>query len=84
MARRRVTGTGHYRKGDLKTLCGPSWSATKLHVIRHLEGGRHSYYVQDSYGRKADVRVVKGPKGKSLRIDPDSSCSEDLDTLPGC
>lgn len=82
MARRRVTHTEKYRNGDIKLLSGHSWSATKIHVVRHIEGGRHSYYVQDSRGRIADVQVVKGgPTGKYLRTDPNSECSHDLHDL---
>jgi len=82
MARRRVTRTEQYQNGEIHRLGGPSWSATKLHVVRHIEAGRHSYYVQDAHGRTADVLVVKGgPTGKYLTTDPNSSCSETLEGL---
>ena len=44
----------------------------------------HTYYVQDRWGRRADVHVVLGPTGKYLRTDPNSTCADNLDTLPNC
>lgn len=84
MARRRVTRTGKDRDGDITKLCGPTWSASKSQAIRHIERGINSYYVQDRYGRTADVHVVKGSTGKYLRTDPNSNCSDNLDNLPDC
>lgn len=43
-----------------------------------------SYFVQDTAGRRAAVRVVNGPTGRYLRTDPNSTCSDNLDNLPDC
>lgn len=84
MARRRVTATGKDRDGDITKLCGSWGSASKSEAITGIEYGINSYYVQDRYGRTADVKVVDGPTGKYLRTDPNSTCSDNLDNLPDC
>ena len=84
MANRQVhrTGKGNFR--DITALCG-SWGQTaKAVAIGEIEGRLHTYFVQDSYGRSADVHVVNGVTGKYLRTDPNSSCSDNLDNLPNC
>ncbi|MXY75863.1 MAG: DUF3892 domain-containing protein [Acidimicrobiia bacterium] len=84
MARRRVTRTGKDYAGDITKLCGAWGSALKSTAISHIESGLHSYYVEDSWGRTADVQVYQTWSGKHLRTDPDSSCSNNLDNLPNC
>lgn len=86
MADRRVTKTGKDSQGDITKLCGSgSWSPiSKAAAISHIEHKTHTYYVQDSLHRRADVHVVDGPTGKSLRTDPNSSCADNLDSLPNC
>lgn len=84
MADRRVTRTGKDRDGDITSLCGGWGTATKATAISDIELRRHTYYVQDSYSRRADVQVVNGPTGKYLRTDPNSSCADNLDNLPDC
>ncbi len=84
MADRRVTRTGKDRDGDITSLCGGWGGATKATAISDIELARHTYYVQDSYNRRADVQVVNGPTGKYLRTDPNSSCADNLDNLPDC
>ena len=84
MADRRVTETGKDRDGDITALCG-GWGRTrKALAIIEIESGVHRYYVQDRYGYRANVQVVNGPRGKYLRTDPNSSCSDNLDNLPNC
>ena len=84
MADRRVTRTGKDSDGDITALCG-AWGRTgKALAIHEIEFRLHSYYVQDTYGRRADVHVVNGLRGKYLRTDPNSSCSDNLDNLPDC
>ena len=84
MADRRVTSTGKDRDSDITALCG-SWGRTPKGVaIIEIEGRLHTYFVQDRLGRRADVHVVAGPGGKYLRTDPNSSCSDNLDSLPNC
>lgn len=85
MADRRVTGTGKDRDGDITSLCGSWGRVTKAAAIREIEPPTtNTYYVQDGYGRRADVQVVNGLTGKYLRTDPNSSCSDNLDNLPDC
>ena len=84
MADRRVTGTGKDVYGDIISLCGSWGNATKSTAISDIESGWHTYYVQDIYGSSADIHVVHGPAGKYLRTDPNSSCLDNLSTLPNC
>ena len=87
MSSRRVTKTGKDTDGDITHLCNPGqiWSPkSKSSAITEIEKGTNSYYVQDAYGRKADVHVVNGTTGKYLRTDPNSNCSDNLDNLPDC
>jgi hypothetical protein len=84
MADRRVTRTGKDNNGNITSLCGAWGSVTTATAIREIELGINTYYVQDTYGRRADVHVVNGPYGKYLRTDPSSSCSDNLDSLPDC
>jgi len=66
------------------TLCGWWGRAAKVDAIRDFESGWDSYYVQYHYGRRVDVRVVNGQTGKYLRTNPNSLCSDNLDSLPNC
>ena len=84
MADRRVTRTGKDQYGDITRLCGGWGTAAKRDAISHIEHRVHTYYVQDRWGRRADVHVVRGPTGKYLRTDPNSTCADNLDTLPNC
>lgn len=84
MADRRVTRTGKDAYGDITALCGAWGRTAKAVAIVEIESRLHSYYVQDIYGRRADVHVVNGRTGKYLRTDPNSSCSDNLDNLPNC
>ena len=84
MADRQVKRTGKDSDGDITRLCGNWGSATKSQAIRDIEGRSHTYYVQDSLFRRADVHVVNGPTGKYLRTDPNSSSTDNLDNLPDC
>ena len=84
MADRRVTQTGKDYYDDITALCG-GWGRTpKAVAISEIESGLNTYYVKDVYGRRADVKVVKGATGKYLRTDPNSSCSDNLHSLPDC
>lgn len=84
MANLRVTGTGKDYFGDITSLCGGWGKTNKPVAIRSIELGLHSYYVQDIYGYRANVHVVKGQSGKYLRTDPNSNCSDNLSSLPSC
>ena len=81
----RVKRTGKDRSGDITSLCGDWGSVTKAVAIRDIEGpSTPGYYVQDSSGQRANVRVVMGSTGKYLRSDPNSACRDNLDNLPDC
>jgi hypothetical protein len=84
MADRRVTCTGKESNGNITSLGGAWGSVTTATAIREIELGLNTYYVQDSLGRRADVHVVNGAYGKFLRTDPNSTCSDNLDSLPDC
>jgi len=84
MADRRVTRTGKDTNGNITSLCGSWGSVTTATAIREIESGTNTYYVQDGYGRRADVHVVNGASGKYLRTDPNAICSDNLDNLPDC
>ncbi|MEQ8524747.1 DUF3892 domain-containing protein [Gracilimonas sp.] len=87
MADRRVTKSGKDSDGDITSLCNPGqyWSPKgKSSAINEIENNTHTYYVQDSYGRRADIHVVNGVNGKYLRTDPNSSCTDNLDNIPDC
>ncbi|ASK18871.1 DUF3892 domain-containing protein [Halomonas sp. N3-2A] len=89
MAERRVTATGKDRDGDILRLCNGAYAGTwsprsKANAINDIETRAHSYYVEDSYGRRANVLVVGTGSNKYLRTNPDSSCSNNLDNLPHC
>ena len=84
MAQRRVTRTGKNRDGDITALCGAWGRSPKSVAISDIEYRRHSYFVQDARGRRAEVRVVNGPNGKYLRTDPNAACTDNLDNLPDC
>ena len=84
MASRRVTTSGKDRDGDITALCGSWGRAEKAQAIRDIESRTHNYYVQDGLARTADVHVVNGTRGKYLRTDPNSSCSDNLDNIPNC
>lgn len=84
VADRRVTKTGKDSDGDITSLCGAWGSAMKSTAISDIESGTNSYFVQDAGARRADVYVVNGSTGKYLRTDPNSTCSDNLDSLPDC
>ena len=84
MADLRVLRTGKDRDGDIIALCGAWGNSSKATAIQEIEMRLHRYYVRDSYARTAEVRVVNGIRGKYLRTDPNSSCSDNLDSLPNC
>ena len=84
MAHRRVTKSGKDSDGDITALCNGFGRVSKAAAISHIEHATHSYYVQDSLGRTAEVEVYTRLGVKHLRTDPDSSCSNNLDNIPDC
>ena len=86
MADRRVTQTGKDLDGKITSLCNRSeyWSPrTSSGTIADIEGGVHTYYVNEA-GWRADVHVVDGPTGKYLRTNADAQSANNLDNLPDC
>ncbi len=84
MADLRVTMTGKTLSGAITSLCGGWGQAAVWQAINYIESHTHTFYVRDTYGQRADIHVVNGPLGKYLRTDPNSSCSDNLQTLPNC
>ena len=84
MANRQVTRTGKDTYGDITALCGWWGRTNKAQAITEIENRWHTYYVQDVNGRRAGVHVVNGPTGKYLRTDPNTSCADNLHSLPNC
>lgn len=86
MSDRAVTKTGKDSDGDITKLCnsGHTWSpVVKANAIDDIERGRHTYYVPWKSGR-TEIHVVKGPTGKYLRTDRDTTRKNNLDDLPDC
>lgn len=84
MADRRVTGTRKNSDRDITSLCGQWGTTSKADAIREIESSTHHYFVRDALDREADVQVFQKAGVKHLRTDPDSSCANNLDNLPGC
>lgn len=84
MATQRVTRSGKDNDGDITSLCGAWGSVTKDRAIREIDGRPGTYFVEDRYGRRADVIVVDRATVKYLRTAPNAVCSDNLDNLPDC
>lgn len=84
---RRVRESGKDEDGDITALCnsGELWSPRqKSDAISDIEVGSYRYYVQDTQGNKADVKVANRAGGKYLYTVPDKSSANNLDNLPNC
>ena len=87
MAAREVRQIVKDRDGDITALChtGESWSPRlKADAIRDIDTELHTYFVSWPDGRRTDIRVVEGPRGKYLRTDRDNTPRNNLDDLPNC
>lgn len=87
MADRQVKQTKKDRDGDILALChfGRDWSPReKADAIRDIESNLHTYFVIWPEGKRTEIRVVNGPKGKYLRTDRDDTTRNNLDDLPDC
>ncbi|TAM48245.1 MAG: DUF3892 domain-containing protein [Gammaproteobacteria bacterium] len=87
MADREVRQTKKDKDGDILALCnaGNYWSPrAKQDAINDIESKAHTYYVMLPGGIRANVHVVKGPYGKYLRTDKDTTSKNNLDDLPDC
>ena len=80
---RRVTKTKKER-GIITALCGPWGRRSSADVFKDIENNLYTYYVQDRQSRIAKVHVVDDGIILYLRTDPNSSCADNLDTLPDC
>jgi hypothetical protein len=86
MARRKVTGSGKDRNGNITSLCKPgeTWSPrSSANCISDIEAGTSTYYVAWPE-KETEIRVVNGPTGKYLRTDRDTTTRNNLDDLPNC
>lgn len=81
---RRVTRTGKDRDRDITALCGSWGRVSKETAIYQIDNRLRRYFVEDRFGRRANVIVVNGPRSRHLRTDPNSSCTDNLDSLPNC
>jgi hypothetical protein len=62
---------------------GSIW--TREQVISWIERREHTFYTQDSSGRRADVGVVReGGKAPYLRTHADGQWNNNLLSLPQC
>jgi hypothetical protein len=87
MAERYVRATKKDRDGDILALCnsGEVWSPRpKQDAINDIESRTHRYFVQWPGAQRTEITVVKGPNGKYLRTDRDSTTRNNLDDLPDC
>lgn len=60
---RKVKSTKRDRSGNIIALCntGQSWSPRRTtDVLRDINSGRKSYYVQTPGGRRAYLRAISG------------------------
>ncbi|WP_333010463.1 DUF3892 domain-containing protein [Kluyvera sichuanensis] len=63
---------------------GSKW--TVADVVRAIENKQHTFYVTDSYGKRADVGVVDpgGGRRKFIRTYADGRWNNNLLSLPKC
>jgi len=64
---------------------GKQWYDTVKNVIGFIKSGQHTFYVRDSYGRRANVGVVE-PAGRPayLRTYADGYYTDNLLALNSC
>ena len=64
---------------------GRQWYDTVQNVIRLIDARTHTFYVRDSFGRRADVGVVR-PAGRPayLRTHADGYYTDNLLSLNAC
>ena len=82
---RRVTQTGKDSNGDIMKLCNPGekWSPRyKISVISDIDGGGHTYYV-DEAGHRSDIHVYTDGNGvEQLRTSADPTSKTTSTTSP--
>lgn len=84
---RRVYRTGKDSDGDITKLCNSAadWSPRlKASAIADIEAGAIGYFVEDSRGNQAVVKVMTVGYTKHLTTTPDKSSENNLDNLPDC
>lgn len=87
MANRKVIASGKDEDGDITALCngGELWSPRqKSGAISDIESGTYRYYVRDTQGNEADIKVGNRNGNKYLFTVPDKSSANNLDNLPNC
>lgn len=79
---RRVKAIKRNQNGRITALCnaGESWSPRRTRdVLREINAGQRSYYVQEN-PRRTYVRAVAG----ALETTPDAADLNHLERLPTC
>jgi len=83
----RVTCISRVPRGDphegITHLGSQNWRWTRQEVIDTINDRRNTFYVL-AHGRRADVRVVDGPRGQYVRTYADGVWNDDLLDLPEC
>ncbi len=64
-------------------LGGSGWRWTRAEVIASIEARTNTFYTQVS-GKRADIHVVNGARGKYVQTYADGVWSNDLLALPEC
>lgn len=64
-------------------LGGDTWTWSRADVVRSIENGTNSFYVEVN-GKRAEVGVVKTDYGKYVRTHADGYWNDNLLALPRC
>jgi hypothetical protein len=89
MADYRVTCINKLPRNDthegITHLGGNNWRWSREQVLQFIKSGQHSFHTLES-GKRAEVRVVEGPKipNPYLRTHADDVWRNDLLALPEC
>ncbi len=81
-----ITGVVRDPAGRILGYCGDQpfrWQVFVTDLVDDIEGGRYRYVVSGARGRKIDVVVSVGGKGKYVRSDPDAG-ADLIEQLPRC
>lgn len=87
MTDRRVRKTRKDSDGDITALCNDhaDWSPrSQASAISDIEGGAHSYYVDEDPAGRSDVIVRERAGKKHLTTEADGKKQNNLDELPDC
>jgi Protein of unknown function (DUF3892) len=64
-------------------LGGQGWKLTREQIIQSIEARTNTFYTHEN-GRRADVAVVSGPRGKYVRTHADGQWNDNLLALKEC